>query len=432
MARPYFTGNYGSPLMSNQAAAMLVADQGAKEGQMFANMGAQVGGVIKQYGLNKEKRRMEEDTAMGTLAGFLPEELMQIGQDNPKLGKAIERAMGENATPRDFQLINASAAPIVAGKMRQLQTDATSALTKSRDLANEFAEETRNLRADIVGQQRDFGEIRNKLQSLNLDKVEQLQPDEIKATLARVKSIIDTMPSLTASTIVQAEGVVRDEGTRDAYVDLRGGPMGVAAQQITLEDLGVEQTKANIDRTRGLTDALDTQVELIKRPPVDTTIPGNANIAKEIKAISSEIASLENEETKVKDPNDEDKYLNIKDFFIYDDYKQEYVVNEKLEKKLSPRLEGQFDALRLAYDKQTQLRMNELVPIDLKQKDGSSKTEFVPRREYLRLLKLKDEADAKAAEEARQNEIIRRSNKINRDPYMQQPEVGGMGFPFSP
>ena len=131
-------------------------------------------------------------------------------------------------------------------------------------------------------------------------------------------------------------------------------------------------------------------------------------------------------------PDDDNKYLKIKDFFIYDDYEQKYVVNEKLKEKLSPRLETQFDALRLAYDKQYELRMDELVPIDIKQDDGSLKQEFVPRREYLRLKKLKEDADAAAAEQARQNEIIRRSNKINRDPYMQQPEVGGMGFPFSP
>ena len=32
---------------------------------MFANMGQQIGGMIQQYGLNKEKRRKEEDTGDG-------------------------------------------------------------------------------------------------------------------------------------------------------------------------------------------------------------------------------------------------------------------------------------------------------------------------------------------------------------------------------
>ena len=56
MAQPFFKGNYGSALMSNQAAAMLVADQGAKAGQMYADVGKQFGGMIKQYGLNKQKK----------------------------------------------------------------------------------------------------------------------------------------------------------------------------------------------------------------------------------------------------------------------------------------------------------------------------------------------------------------------------------------
>jgi len=428
MARPYFTGNYGSPLMSNQAAAMLVADQGAKTGQMYAQAGKDIGGVVKQYGLNKEKQKKQKANIKSTV-NFLD----SLAQNDPAMEDQYA-SMKDQLLNEDISLTERDA--LASQGLKQISLSSqheTQRLNQdTARLANEFAKETRNLRADMLGQQRDFGEIRNKLQSLNLAKVAQLQPDEIKATLAQVKSIIDTMPSRTAATIAQAEGVVRDESTRGAYVDLRGGPPGVAAQQATLEDLAVEQTEANIDRTQGLTDAIDAKVELMKRPPIDTTIPGNANIAKEIKAVSSDIASLEDEETKVRHPDDDNKYLKIKDFFIYDDYEQKYVVNEKLKEKLSPRLETQFDALRLAYDKQYELRMDELVPIDIKQDDGSLKQEFVPRREYLRLKKLKEDADAAAAEQARQNEIIRRSNKINRDPYMQQPEVGGMGFPFSP
>ena len=67
MARPYFTGDYGSPLMSNQAAAMLVADQGAKTGQMYAQMGKDIGGVIKEYGLNKAKKEKATREVEGSL-----------------------------------------------------------------------------------------------------------------------------------------------------------------------------------------------------------------------------------------------------------------------------------------------------------------------------------------------------------------------------
>ncbi len=57
MARkPFFSGNYGSALSSNANAANLIARAGQSQGQMFANLGGQIGGMIQQYGLNKEKQ----------------------------------------------------------------------------------------------------------------------------------------------------------------------------------------------------------------------------------------------------------------------------------------------------------------------------------------------------------------------------------------
>jgi hypothetical protein len=55
MARkPFFSGNYGSALARVDTRPIMEA--GRAQGQMFANMGQQIGGMIKQYGLNKEKQ----------------------------------------------------------------------------------------------------------------------------------------------------------------------------------------------------------------------------------------------------------------------------------------------------------------------------------------------------------------------------------------
>ena len=54
--RPYFSGNYGSALGSTANAANLIARAGEAQGQMYANLGQQVGGAIEKYQLNKEKR----------------------------------------------------------------------------------------------------------------------------------------------------------------------------------------------------------------------------------------------------------------------------------------------------------------------------------------------------------------------------------------
>ena len=55
MARkPFFSGNYGSALARVDTRPIIEA--GRAQGQMYANMGKQIGGMIKDYGLNKEKQ----------------------------------------------------------------------------------------------------------------------------------------------------------------------------------------------------------------------------------------------------------------------------------------------------------------------------------------------------------------------------------------
>ena len=404
MATPFFRGNYGSALSRVDTRPILEA--GRARGQMFAGLGKELGGMIKEYGLNKEKRAELTGEIEAMLPRYMQELTMSGNEDSDKKNMLrIEKFKKGDSSMSDLKGLAGELAMKDKVQARIAQNEAT-----------EIANQTNRFNLDLARELKDSrvaqAKLTNDLRRLALTEGKAVSPAKIKDILDRYSADAATRPSEIDATIAEAKGVVRDQDVRNRYSELRGGPMGVAAQQATEEDLRVEQMEANIDRTRGLTSALDVQMDLIRRP-VDTSIPGNVDIAKEIKAISSDIASLESEETRVKDPNDEDKYLKIKDFFIYDDYEQKYVVNEKLKEKLSPRLEAQFDALRLAYDKQTQLRMNELVPIDLKQKDGSSKTEFVPRREYLRLLKLKEDAEAAAADEAaKQRDANIRKNTI--------------------
>ena len=73
--RPFFSGNY--QLSSNANAANLIAQAGAAQGKMFQNLGSDIGGAIEKYALNKEKRRKEEDTAIGNLSNFSPQDLLE-------------------------------------------------------------------------------------------------------------------------------------------------------------------------------------------------------------------------------------------------------------------------------------------------------------------------------------------------------------------
>jgi len=150
--RPFFSGNYGSALGSTANAANLIARAGQQQGQMFANMGQQIGGMIQQYGLNKEKRQKEEDTAMGNLANFSPQDLLTLEQTNPKLRQAIKRATSDQASPRDFQLINSATAPFVANKARELDTRFKTAQIQGIEFKNKLDkadEENRLLRSTL-------------------------------------------------------------------------------------------------------------------------------------------------------------------------------------------------------------------------------------------------------------------------------------------
>jgi hypothetical protein len=54
MAQPFFRGNYGSAL--GRVDTRPIIEAGRAQGQMYAQAGAQIGNMIQQYGLNKQKR----------------------------------------------------------------------------------------------------------------------------------------------------------------------------------------------------------------------------------------------------------------------------------------------------------------------------------------------------------------------------------------
>ncbi len=104
--RPYFSGNYGSALGSTANAANLIARAGATQGQMYANMGQQIGGMIQQYGLNKEKQK-ENKATIKSASGILermkkldpenePQYLMQIEQlNNEDMGLGMRAKLAD-------------------------------------------------------------------------------------------------------------------------------------------------------------------------------------------------------------------------------------------------------------------------------------------------------------------------------------------------
>ena len=282
--RPFFSGNYGSALGSTANAANLIARAGETQGQMFANLGSQIGGMIQQYGLNKEKRRKEEDTAMGTLAGMSPQELLQIGQDNPKLGKAIERATTEQATPRDFQLINASAAPIVAGQLRRVKMEGLQTANDLAKLNLGIDKELRDIRVGIGINQGVLSDLATKLAQEtdpqkrellqlklqdSIDNLNQLGQPRRDATKAELELKEEASKAGAKTLPIRTENIIKEQEVKSKQLDVESelfDILGVSEfAQIKADDLKtlsetnrakLEQSKAYASylRNKGLAD----------------------------------------------------------------------------------------------------------------------------------------------------------------------------------
>ena len=117
--RPFFSGNYGSALGSTANAANLIARAGATQGQMYANMGAQIGGMIQQYGLNKEKRNKLQATLEGQLSAdpSMVQQLTMTGDEeyDKKNMKLFDKVQSGDASIADLERANG----LLAGKTMQ-------------------------------------------------------------------------------------------------------------------------------------------------------------------------------------------------------------------------------------------------------------------------------------------------------------------------
>jgi len=117
--RPFFSGNYGSALGSTANAANLIARAGATQGQMYANMGQQIGGMIQQYGLNKEKRNKLQATLEGQLSAdpSIVQQLTMTGDEDydKKNMKLFDKVQSGDASIADLERANG----LLAGKTTQ-------------------------------------------------------------------------------------------------------------------------------------------------------------------------------------------------------------------------------------------------------------------------------------------------------------------------
>ena len=213
MARkPFFSGNYGSALARVDTRPIMEA--GRAQGQMYANMGSQIGGMIKQYGLNKEKRNKLQATLEGQLSAdpSVMQALTMTGDEayDKKNQTLFDKVQSGNASIPDLERANG----LLAGKttqenaMMKKSAFELSQLTQqlSNDntiLRNKIAELTKDDVVEAVG-----ADARAKTTKANMLEVDEAYQKTDKA-LGRenIKSLIDYRNATTLSMALKQNNI---------------------------------------------------------------------------------------------------------------------------------------------------------------------------------------------------------------------------------
>ena len=420
--RPFFSGNSGSALGSTANAANLIARAGETQGQMFANLGSQIGGMIQQYGLNKEKRRKEEDTAMGTLAGMSPQELLQIGQDNPKLGKAIERATTEQATPRDFQLINASAAPIVAGQLRRVKMEGLQTANDLAKLNLGIDKELRDIRVGIGINQGVLSDLATKLAQEtdpqkrellqlelqdSIDNLNQLGQPRRDATKAELELKEETSKAGAKTLPIRTENIIKEQEVKSKQLDVESELFDI---------FGVsELAKMKADDLKTLSETKKAELDSKKALAVYYQQKGMSDL---ITAASKS------------SPTFKDQFKPIVEL-------QGSLLSKTVEVPGENRIVKFSEYLDLHQDDRSKYPMTGLageINAQIKTLDLSAQNLL---REQQVQVNVPDESIVPTAQQTQApvpayKQAIQRMEEKTQQEYMDTPGVGGMGFPFMP
>ena len=401
MARkPFFSGNYGSALARVDTRPIMEA--GRAQGQMYANLGKQVGGLIQQYGLNKEKRA----ELTGEIEAMLPQYMDSFTGtgnevDDKKNFQRLEKFSKGDMSMADLKGLAGELAMKDKVQSKQLVRDLSTAQLQSAEFLNQQRKESASNMDNAFNA---LDRTRDEIKSLVDNGT--LQPGDLTLGASR---LLDN-PSLLKSRSPEALKYFASDPTEDAESKLRlsnlergqkvqkgldeslGGASNVGALQgeSMIETLAGQ--KISNERTQSLTDATRLQMELLKRP-VNTTIPGNQNLAKEIKSIDQEISRLR--EIKTLDQDEDGKYITLEQYLEFDPVTQEYVVKEELLPNINQRDLNNIDALKLAFNKVTNFRNQELVETVIN-RNGKQEVIYIPRQEYREKERQQKEAQEKA------------------------------------
>ena len=166
--RPYFTGDYGAHLARVDTRPIIEA--GRAQGQLYANLGGQIGNVIQQYGLNKQKREEmtnEIESAIRMNPGIVTR-LTGTGDEafDKKQQTAIDKLTSGDA---NMTVLRGLAGDIARLEKQDLKEQAE-ATARSQAISDQLNQEL--LRQNVAGKKQ------SNLEAQRLSKLEQEKKEQ--------------------------------------------------------------------------------------------------------------------------------------------------------------------------------------------------------------------------------------------------------------
>ena len=245
MAKPFFSGNYGSALA--RVDTRPIVEAGRAQGQMYANLGKQVSGAIEQYGLNKEKR--------AKLTG----EIEAYYKENPNAISEIGMSGDEAQDKKDFL----EREKFINGDMSMAQLEGLAGkLARGDVLKTKYA-------------QNEARAIANELGRVNLGITKELEDTKIQ--LGKDQGIISGINTKVAK--MRKRGLTKEEENMLKKLNLLGKQIDAESD---LVEPRAEATKA----------ALETSV--MTNEQRQNLIPGDTSLAIKKQNLDSKNIDTEN------------------------------------------------------------------------------------------------------------------------------------------
>jgi hypothetical protein len=343
-------------------------------------MGAQIGGMIQQYGLNKEKQKKNEgfiksqSSMLDMLAEQDPDMAPQYAAykenlNNPDVPLSTRVEFGKN-------LVNNITISNQVKGQRLIQATQAQSLKEQKD--------TEKLRNDLLSQKKAFNDLGIELKQLEADKGKALSAAEIQNTLAKyglsgeqikaerellpkkteaLGTQLDTnimqnearqkiIPGQTANTLAQQGLDSTNIDIAKETIDQGGGIEGMAGRNIRKDDLAIEAAETNIDKGKSYMKYLDATA----KGTMNKT-PKNLTLEEQIADKDKEIKSILSSPTFVKDGDGES--VNIEELFTIDRVTGEMQESEEANSYASADIARLKDLVRDRFN----LRLNQTTTI---------------------------------------------------------------------